>query len=61
MESGFDPLKVKVREIPTWAALGGEVPSLTIPFQNKYNTYKSQHKPHLKEKSPRLQFAWKIH
>jgi hypothetical protein len=33
MESGFDPLKVKVREIPTWAALGGEVPSLTIPFQ----------------------------
>jgi hypothetical protein len=33
MESGFDPLKVKVRENPAWVALGGEVPSLTIPFQ----------------------------
>jgi hypothetical protein len=32
MESGFDPLKVKVRENPAWVALGGEVPSLTIPF-----------------------------
>jgi hypothetical protein len=30
---GFDPLKVKVRENPAWVALGGEVPSLTIPFQ----------------------------
>jgi hypothetical protein len=27
MESGFDPLKVKVRENPAWVALGGEVPS----------------------------------
>jgi hypothetical protein len=33
MESGFDSLKVKVRENPAWVALGGEVPSLTIPFQ----------------------------
>jgi hypothetical protein len=33
MESGFDPLKVKVRENPAWVALRGEVPSLTIPFQ----------------------------
>jgi hypothetical protein len=33
MESGFDPLKVKVREIPAWVALGGEVPSLAIQFQ----------------------------
>ena len=33
MESGFDPLKVKVGENPAWVALGGEVPSLTIPFQ----------------------------
>jgi hypothetical protein len=32
MESGFDPLKVKVRENPAWVALGGEVPSLTISF-----------------------------
>ena len=38
MESGFDTLKVKVRENLAWVALGGEVPSLTIPFQllNKY-------------------------
>jgi hypothetical protein len=33
MESGFDPLKLKVRENPAWVALGGEIPSLTIPFQ----------------------------
>jgi hypothetical protein len=33
MESGFDSLKVKVRENPAWVALVGEVPSLTIPFQ----------------------------
>jgi hypothetical protein len=33
MESGFDPLKVKVRENPAWVALEGEVPSLAIPFQ----------------------------
>jgi hypothetical protein len=33
MESGFDPLKVKGRENLAWVALGGEVPSLTIPFQ----------------------------
>jgi hypothetical protein len=33
MESGFDPLKVKVRVNPAWVALGGKVPSLTIPFQ----------------------------
>jgi hypothetical protein len=33
MESGFDPLKVKARENPACVALGGEVPSLTIPFQ----------------------------
>jgi hypothetical protein len=33
MESGFDPLKVKVWENPAWVALGGEIPSLTIPFQ----------------------------
>jgi hypothetical protein len=33
MESGFDPLKVKVRENPVWVALGGEISSLTIPFQ----------------------------
>jgi hypothetical protein len=33
MESGFDPLKVKVRVHPAWVALGGKVPSLTIPFQ----------------------------
>jgi hypothetical protein len=33
MESGFDPLQVKVRETPARVALGGEVPSLTIPFQ----------------------------
>jgi hypothetical protein len=33
MESGFDPLKVKLSENPAWVALGGEVPSLTIPFQ----------------------------
>jgi hypothetical protein len=32
MESGFDPLKVKVRSNPAWVALGGEVPSLTIPY-----------------------------
>jgi hypothetical protein len=30
MESGFDPLKIKVRENPAWVALGGEVPSLTM-------------------------------
>jgi hypothetical protein len=38
MESGFDPLKVKVRENSAWVVLGGEVPSITIPFQllNKY-------------------------
>ena len=33
MESGFDPLKVKAREYLAWVALGGEAPSLTIPFQ----------------------------
>ena len=33
MESGFDPLKVKVRENPAWVPLGVDVPSLTIPFQ----------------------------
>jgi hypothetical protein len=33
MESGFDPLKVKVRETPVRVAFGGEVPSLTIPFK----------------------------
>jgi hypothetical protein len=33
MESGFDSLKVKVRENPAWVALEVEVPSLTIPFQ----------------------------
>jgi hypothetical protein len=33
MESGVDPLKVKVRENLARVALGGEVPSLTIPFQ----------------------------
>jgi hypothetical protein len=33
MESGFDPLKVKVRETPAWVPLGVDVPSLTIPFQ----------------------------
>jgi hypothetical protein len=33
MESGVDPLKVKGRENLAWLALGGEVPSLTIPFQ----------------------------
>jgi hypothetical protein len=27
MESGFDSLKVKVRENPAWVALGGEVPT----------------------------------
>ena len=33
MVSGFDPLKVKVRENPAWVPLGVDVPSLTIPFQ----------------------------
>jgi hypothetical protein len=33
MQSGFDPLNVKVRENSAWVALGGEVPSLTIAFQ----------------------------
>jgi hypothetical protein len=33
MESGVDPLKVKARENPACVVLGGEVPSLTIPFQ----------------------------
>jgi hypothetical protein len=63
MESGFDPLKVKVRENPAWVALGGEVPSLTIPFHRHLDMeyISRQQKPHLKEKSPCLQFAWKIH
>jgi hypothetical protein len=33
MQSGFDPLNLKVRENSAWIALGGEIPSLTIPFQ----------------------------
>jgi hypothetical protein len=39
MESGFDPLKVKVRENPAWVALRGEVPSLTTPFQLLQKNY----------------------
>jgi hypothetical protein len=33
MQSGFVPLNVKERENSAWVAFGGEVPSLTIPFQ----------------------------
>jgi hypothetical protein len=33
MQSRFDPLNVNVRENSPWVAIGGEVPSFTIPFQ----------------------------
>jgi hypothetical protein len=53
MESGFDPLKVKARENPACVAVGGELPSLTIPFLKAtlsilYYQYKLFQNSHIK-------------